>query len=51
MELFEALGHTAPGHLHVPLGQGVVQGREGGVVSGTADVSSRVLNIYFQTYF
>ena len=44
-------GHTAPGHLHVPLGQGVVQGREGGVVSGTADVSSRVLNIYFQTYF
>ena len=43
--------HTAPAHLHVPLGQGVVQGGEGGVVGGTADVSSRVLNIYFETTF
>ena len=31
--------HEEPGHLHVALGQGVVQRREGGVISGPANVS------------
>ena len=31
--------HQQPGALHVTLGQGVVEGREGGVVRGTVDVS------------
>ena len=35
-------GHTAPAHLHVPLGQGVVQGGEGGVIGGAADVSTGI---------
>ena len=32
--------HQEPGALHVSLGQGVVQGGEGGIVGGSVDIRS-----------